>query len=503
MKKNVFTGIFLLSCMLPVALLGQKQRVYTLKQGERIKTMECGMGITNAADGYTLLIEKAEMESPGQDENNRTTFYAVTPKKTYGPYIEPVVNSYSPDTRYGAVILTEGDPENYENTRSYVLFNDGRMEGPFKGYSNVVFAEDNTEWAITADFFDAKTEKSSTTLQFKGGKPIYSKKSEYVVYAPKGHYSARVTSDSDQDGNYWSEYYFSNDTKYGPCEVRQFQFTENGNGYGLLCSKAGQLFMVVNGKETRVSGEVSSFQMAPDGSEWALQISNPDGSGYIEFANGKKTELYQYIAVASLFYDKSRKCFGWVTGDMNDKIEVHFSNGNKLGPFTTPSNLPQMPPAETEEPPVFFLSAYPAFNTSGSEWCMQVISNTSNCLLYKNKQGEWSLEGAPGLINNGFDGKSNFYYIVEEGVDTENYVFNYYIVYPNLNKKEKLPEYPYGITFPEDTDKWYMQLSDGSLYFNDKTMQKDAFAMRYDKKEKKLYWMSLEGQTIFLNSKPF
>lgn len=502
MSKKVFLGIVLLCFGLSLPSYGQKQRVYTLKQGERIKAMECGMGITNSADGYTLLIEKADMESPGQDENNRTTFYAITPKKTYGPYIEPVLNSYSPDSRYSATILTEGDPENYENAQSYVLFNDGRMEGPFKGYANVVFSDDNTEWVITADYYDAKTDKSSTTLQFKGGKPIYSKKSEYIMYAPKGHLSARVSTSSAPDGPFMSEYYFSDNTKYGPCEVRQFLFTDNGNGYGLLCTKAEQLLMVVNGKETKVSGEVSSFQMSPDGTDWALQVSNPDGSGYVEFANGKKTELYQYAAIGSLFYDNTQKCFAWVAGDMNNTIEIHFSNGKKLGPYNTPKNIAPLP-EETEEAPAFYLSAYPVFNASRTQWSLQINSSTSSSIFYQNTKGEWQIEGTPSLINSGFDGKDNFYYLLEESVDPVNYVFNYQLVYPALNKKEKLPEYPYGITFPEGSDKWYMQLSDGSLYFNDKTKQKDAFAMRFDKKERKLYWMSLEGQTIFLNSKPF
>ena len=101
MIKKSYLLIFSFLCIASVSLHAQnKQRLYTLKQGERIKTMECGMGVTNSADGYIVLVEKADMESMTPNESGRANFYAITPKKTYGPYIEPVINAYSNDGKY-------------------------------------------------------------------------------------------------------------------------------------------------------------------------------------------------------------------------------------------------------------------------------------------------------------------------------------------------------------------------------------------------------------------
>ena len=505
MIKKSYLLIFSFLCIASVSLHAQnKQRLYTLKQGERIKTMECGMGVTNSADGYIVLVEKADMESMTPNESGRANFYAITPKKTYGPYIEPVINAYSNDGKYSATILTEGNADDPQNTQSYVLFNDGAMEGPFKGYANVTFSDDNTEWVITADYYDTKTDKSSTTLQFKGGKPIYSKKSEYIQYAPKGHFSARVSASGTAEGAYLSEYYFSDNTKYGPCEVRQFMFTEDGKGYGLLCSKAGQAYFVMNGKEKKVSENVINFQMSPDGSDWAVLVGNEDGSGYVEFANGKKSETYQYIGTGSLFYDYTQKGFAWVTGTPENDITVHFNNAKDLGPFHLSENIPLAPEGEegSERTP-FYMGAYASFTPAHDQWSLAINTNRSNCVLFKNASGAWEVSQTPSLFNNGFDGKGNLYFLIEKVLDPVNYVFEYQLVYPNLNKTIKLPEYPGGITFIAGTDKWYMELSSGDIMFNDKKTEKSAFAMRYDKKEKKLYWMSLEGQTIFLNDKAF
>lgn len=496
-QKNV-TYVLLLCLAFVNASAQNKQRIYTLKQGEKIKEMECGMGITNAADGYILLVERADMESPGQSENPLPNFYAITNQKTYGPYIDPIVNCYSTDGRYSAMVLTKGNPEDYDNAESYVLFNDGKMEGPFKGFGNVTFSDDNSEWVITADRYDAKSDQSSTTIQFKGGKPIHSKKPEYVIFAPKGSASARISTTYTTGDIFYNEYYFSNDTKYGPCETRQFLYSDNGNGYGLLCLKSGQMFMVLNGKEKKVPSEATTFSINPEGTSWALEVVGNNES-YIEFSDGKKSESYQHIASGSLHYNKNKKCFGWLSGGANNQVYLHFSNGEQKGPFQLPTNLPLQ---ETEEEIPFYLSAYPTSNAANTAMSFQINANTSNTLLYE-ENGKWKIEGTPDIVTSGFDGNDKFYYVTEAIKNEAEYTYDYTLQYPASGKKIKLPEYPFGLTFIEGSDNWYMQLQDGGVYFSDKKTEENAFALRFDKKERKLYWMSLEGQTIFLNSKQF
>lgn len=464
-------------------------------------TWESGLGVANSADGYIFLVERAP-----KDESTLPEYYVVTPKKTFGPYGGIVPDGVSPDGKQKALCVSDYMPQYVENANpnSYVIFNDGTQMGPYKGYTNVTFSADNSEWVIASEEYNNESTTSKTTLQFKGGKPLRSDGSEYVLYAPKGNYSARVKTQSRADGTYVSEYYFSDGKKIGPVELIESQFSADGKSYGVLGKKNGKMYFFENGKENPVPENANTFVLSPDGSDWAVMEIKEDNSGSVLMKSGRPFES-SYIVAGSLFYDELAKCFGWMTAESKE-IKIHYSNGKQLGPIKiTPNPVPAGASDGVEgEVPSYYVSGMVTFSEKKNKWIAAAYASDGTGYYYFNGSDATSLKGDASIVTTAFDANNNLYYVTETevpkaGQDYPDYAYN--MIYPETGKSTRLEGYPSDLQFIEGRNMWYMTNAEGELVFSDGTRSPNAFGIRYDKTEGKIYWMTLDGQDIFLNKK--
>lgn len=500
--KQIF-ALFFLSLGFVASSIAQnndKQKVYTLKKGETLMTFESSLGVANTADGYVFLVEKAP-----KDEGTLPEYHVITPKKSYGPFGGIIPNSFSPDGKWNALCVSDYMPQYAEdsNPSSQVIFNDGTVKGPFKGYTNVLFSADNSEWVITSDVYNGEG-NSKTTLQFKGGDPIYSDAAEYVSYAPKGTKSARVKTYSRPDGIYLSEYFFSDGKKVGPVEPMSFEFSADGNSYGILGRKNGKMYVIVNGVETQVSDKANTLILSEDASDWAIMTVEDDNSGNITFRNGKKTEMASYILSGSLFYFASNKEFGWMTSD-NKRIFMNFSGGKEYGPIELIPNPPVQESGDgTVEENSYYASGSVFFNDKKNKWIATIYTSDGTGYVHFDGKNIQPLKTEMSLVLTAFDANDVVYYVTEKEVVKEGQEYSdfaYTLVYPETGKSTKLPSYPSDLKFLEGSNIWYMSSNEGELVFSDGTRFPNAFGIRYEKTEGKLYWLTLEGQDIFLNKK--
>lgn len=500
MKQFLFPFFLILSLIAFAQNIG-KQKVHTLKKGETLMTFESSLGVANTADGYVFLVEKAP-----KDESNLPEYYVVTPKNTYGPYSGIVPNSFSADGKWNALCVSDYTPQYAEdaNPNSRVIFNDETVKGPYKGYTNVVFSADNSEWVISSDLYDKESSTSKTTLQFKGGAPIYSDASEYVLFAPKGNMSVRTKTFSRPDGSYASEYFFSDGKKIGPIEAVSFEFSADGKGYGILGRKNGQMYAIVNGVETSVSDVSNTLAMSDDANEWAVMSIADDNSGTITLKNGETKPKASYMLGGSLTYFPSSKEFGWMTAE-NKEVFMQFSSGKRYGPIEqTPNPVSQENGDGEIQENNYYASAAVTFNDNKTKWVASVYTSDGTGYYYFDGKKAKSLSLAGGLVLVAFDGKDQLYHVIEKevtkvGQEYPDYVYT--LAYAETGESTKLPSYPNELKFLEGTSNWYMQSNEGELVFSDGERYPNSFGIRYEKIENKLYWLTLEGQDIFLNKK--
>lgn len=504
--KRLFSalmGMVLGSSLLLAQTDVSRQKIYSLKNGESIKIYESTMGVSNSPEGYMLLVEKAPKGADILPE-----YYIVLPKKTLGPFGNMIPHYMSEDGMLMAVTASKYTKtyDDSPNPTMQVIFNDGTVMGPYEGFTNVSFSGDNTEWAIMSDNYDAEKAVSTTTLQFKGGKPIKSNASEYVQYAPKGHNSVRIKSYSLPSGEYKTEYTFSNGKTTGPVESYYFQFREDGNGFDLVARKNDKVYVINENGETEVPAEAHTLVSNPtNGKDWAVMVSGDDDSGFIQYANGKKTDRFPYLMRGSLFYDKGQNAFGWIWVENQQNVYLQFSNGKKEGPIAL-KPIPQPTVSDggdQEGDNTFYASASTTFNDKQDKYVVSVYASTGYAHLYhdggkfKNLNSEYSISFV------GFDGQDKLYYIEEREVqvpDQEYPDYEYNIVFVESGKKFKTNGYPADLKFTKG-GAWYMIDGEGNLVLSDGAKYPNAFALRYDKTESKLYWLSFEGKEVFFNNR--
>lgn len=482
----------------------EKERIYSLREGEKLLMEESALRTSATANSFMILVERENIAAA----EGGTTYHIITDKETYGPYGGMISDFYSGDMKRRATVLPDikNDPEKGIE-KNFVLFDDGKMMGPYNGFPSVSFSYDGSDWAIVVAKYDEATSTQSTTIRFRvGAKDLFVKGSEYVEFAPKGNTSVRVASKETPEGNYQISLNFSDGKKLGPWVLNNHQFSADGKSYITLREeKDGTRVLAVNDIETRfpAAENVGSYVMTDDASDWVI-LGYQDDRAKLIFKNGEQTELYERVVESSVVYDKASKQWMYMTAS-KEKMSIDLHLGNKIihsFPFTDAELV-----SNTDEP-YFFVGGLIEFSKDNKQALIQynVNESLSKYALYKQVvgAGEAPIKEYTNkeMVFTGFDGRNRPYFVKEKPGKTEDDE-HIYSMEGSINAT-KFRHYPDELNFIENSDNWYviyygdnaLQLSDGSYFDN-------AFDVKYDKATKKLTWLSLEGRDLYVNRKSF
>lgn len=494
--------LFYLTAAILLALPSQaqdKQRIYSLKEGEKLMMAESGLRMSANPNSFMILVERENMNSP----EGGTSYHIITDKEQYGPYGGLISDFFSGDMRRKATTLPDinNDPEKGID-KNFVLFDDGKMMGPYEGFPAVSFNYDGSDWAIVSSKYNEGGNSSTTTIRFKSGaKDLSVQGAEYVEFAPKGNNSVRVSTTEMPDGSLRTGLHFNDGKKLGPWILNNYQFSADGKSYITLREeKDGSRILSINDTETRFENmeNVSSVMANDDASDW-VAVGYQDDRAKLFFKNGSKTELFERVIESSITYDKIEKKWLYMTAS-KEKMTIDLYLGDKIihsFPFTEEDLK------SSSDEPYFFVGGLITPSNDGKQMLIQYNVNETLSKYALRKVGEGVKEiSNTGVTFVGFDGKNRVYFVKEKPGKTEEDENIYSL--DGSNAPAKFRHYPDDLIFIENSDNWYatywgdsgLQLSDGSFYEN-------AFDVKYDKAVKKLIWLSLEGRDIYVNRKAF
>lgn len=494
--------LFYLTAAILLALPSQaqdKQRIYSLKEGEKLMMAESGLRASATPNSFMVLVERENLDS----QEGGTSYHIITDKEQYGPYGGLISDFFSGDMRRKATVLPDilNDPEKGID-KNFVLFDDGKMMGPYNGFPSVSFNYDGSDWAIVCVKYNEGNNTSNTTIRFKSGaKDLAVDGAEYVEFAPKGNSSVRVSTTEMPDGSIRTGLHFNDGKKLGPWILNNYQFSPDGKSYITLREeKDGSRVLSINETETRFDNleNVSSIMTNEDASDW-VAVGYQEDRAKLFFKNGAVTELFERVIESSILYDKIEKKWLYMTAS-KEKMSIDLHAGDKIihsFPFTEEDLK------SSSDEPYFFAGGLITPSNDGKQMLIQYNVNETLSKYALRKQGEGVKEiSNTGVTFMGFDGKSRLYFIKEKPGKTEEDEYSYSL--DGSNAPAKFRHYPDELIFIENSDNWYVTYwGDNSLQLSDGTFQENVFDVKYDKAAKKLTWLSLEGRDIYVNRKAF
>lgn len=497
-KTFFYLLIFLLAAFSTKAQ--DKQRIYSLREGEKLMMAESGLRLSANPNSYMILVERENTDS----HDGTITYHLITDKETYGPYGGMISDAYSGDMKRRATVLPDikNDPEKGIE-KHFILFDDGKMMGPYDGYPAVSFNYDGSDWAIVVAKYNEASNSSTTTLRFKSGaKDLFVKGAEYVEFAPKGNNSVRIANIEMPDGNSKFTLHLSDGKKLGPWVLNGYQFSEDGKSYiTLRVEKDESRIFAINDQETRFDAvqNITGYFVNEDASDWVV-IGYQEDRAKLIFKDGTETELFERVAESSIMYDKMSKKWLYMTAS-KEKMTVDLHLGDKVihsFPFTEQDLV------SSSDEPYFYAGGFITPSNDGKQFLIQYNINETASKYSLYKQGETEIKEYAGkdIILTGFDGRNRPYFVKEKAGKTEDDPHTYFL--EGGVSAAKFKSYPDELNFIENSDNWYviyygdnaLQLSDGSRFEN-------AFDVKYDKATKKLTWLSMEGRDLYVNRKAF
>ncbi|MFN0202347.1 MAG: hypothetical protein ACKVTZ_12550 [Bacteroidia bacterium] len=487
MKRTILTCVLFPALSLSL-VFGQveKKKVYTLKEGETLLTAESYLGLNPTVDGLTLTVG---------DSEGKNTIISSTGKR-FGPFDGPIMESrnYQMDGLAGAsfaLIAGKQKGEGYEYT---VIMNDSKELGTFENMPFVLFDDTEDNWALEEHWSKQVSDDTYTNyskVQFKNGKAQQYDGNVMVSFNPYGQ--GWVLNNLKNDGT--TEITYSDGKKQGPYElILNPIYLENGSGYAFVGGNKGKYFFSIAGKETPITTDYPfSYYLNADGSDWVVENSNEDNTVHsLTFKNGKTTENYDALVVP-VSYEKANK--RWLYGGQKgNEIYVYYSDGTQVGPF-----------AFSAEYPGAILFA----NKDASQWCLSYsesdskfvnvynIKGTTRTQTFANKGGENT------SVMGNFTPDGRLYFSVTtyvENSDEHTTELHFVDNKEVINLGDSGDEIHFS---PSGRTRWSMGFNNGSLLVESngkKETYKNVFSIRYDNKSSKLYWLSLEGTDLYLNT---
>jgi hypothetical protein len=498
MKNNIIFSFLALIMLVPVLLFAQtdKKKIYTLKEGEQIGYLESSLGVTANGSGYLLMLQR------------ESGIYILVNGKEMGPFDYYIPESRSADGKMLAVIapsfLTpeERSAEVPPSQTYQIIMNDGKVYGPYKDLPFISFNADATNWAIEVHHSEEEKNtdpivyKETTYIRFKDGKEINLEGNGMVTFNPMSSNSWMINMYADGK----TSLMFSDGKKSGPYDFAiNPQFLPENNGYAFVHIDNGATYLNLNGTDTKIEHEEGMELFSPyfsnDGKDWALHFSKQEegNSNYILFKNGTKSEYFDKI-YGPIIYNKQRKTWVWGV-ELGDKREVfvYESDGKKWGPY---------PPAAE------YSSGYTFSSEDGSVWGISYIQGDELYSYYYNdgkspKLKNFVPENGENCISAAFDAQNQVYFITTKGREVNNEIIeSYFLSYPEKREKRETKAIPDVIEFSTSKQtSWINYPYENVLEISDGTKYENIFGVRYEKAEGKLYWLTLEGNELFVLSK--